>query len=414
MQRFDIAIVGAGPAGATAARFLAASGHEVVMLEQEKGPRDKPCGGGLRPGVLLRIPHLKALAGRFVECATTEGVLSAPGAPFVSYKVPAGEHPMMFQTRRSVFDRVLVEDAVSKGATLEEGARVRNAAGGEKGWKLRLEDGREFRARGVIAAGGASCPVAKRLRVAGGAAKCFPRERLAVSWAREFEVGERFVEEAFGEARTAHIVMRFSDVTGYAWVFPKREHVNIGFGALIDDLRGIDGLEVSQGFAKHLAGRGLLPSHPDGGRWQAAPIPMGGPSGPVVRPGAVAIGDAAGFVSPLAGDGIYYAVESGRMAAEVMHRGLDKGDMTPELLVAYGKAWKKAWGKELDVLWKVAQRISRDPVSVLKLAATDPKIPSLVLRLFQGEGDLGRTAIALYGRSALASLRMPMKGDWEC
>jgi hypothetical protein len=97
-----------------------------------------------------------------------------------------------------------------------------------------------------------------------------------------------------------------------------------------------------------------------------------------------------------------------------MHRGLEKGDMTPELLVAYNKLWKKAWGKELDVLWKVAQRISRDPVSVLKLAATDPKIPSLVLRLFQGEGDLGRTAVALYGRSALASLRMPMKGDREC
>jgi flavin-dependent dehydrogenase len=141
---------------------------------------------------------------------------------------------------------------------------------------------------------------------------------------------------------------------------------------------------------------------------------MGGPAGPVVRPAALAVGDAAGFVSPLAGDGLYYAIESGRMATDVMHDALLRGDMRPEFLHAYHKAWKRAWGDELEILWKVATKLSKDPATVLERAAGDPKMPPLVLKLFQGEGDLRRTAIMLYGRSALAALRFPRRDEWEC
>jgi len=411
MLRCDVAIVGAGPAGSTAARFLAAAGVDTLLLERDRLPRDKPCGGGLRPGVVRRIDHIKRLAGRFVEAISNEAVISTPGGPFVTHRVPEGALPIMFQMRRSVFDQVLVEDAVAQGARLEEGARVTRAAGGERGWKLGLEDGREVRAKAVIGAGGANCPISKRMRVAGGAPRCFPRDRLAVCWTREYEVGERFVEDAYGDSRCIHMTLRHADVTGYAWAFPKREHVNVGFGALIVDLRGEDGHKLAESYVGQLVKRGLLPQSPGGGRWQAAPIPMGGPAGPVVRPGALAIGDAAGFVSPLAGDGIYYAIESGRMAAEVMQRALGKGDMTPEFLHDYHRAWKRAWGGELETLWKVATKLSKDPRTVLERAESDPKMAPIVLKLFQGEGDVSRNAIALYGRNALAALRFPRRDE---
>ena len=405
MLRCDVAVVGGGPAGSTAARSLAKAGRDVLLLEAEPSPRDKVCGGGLRPSVLTRFPHLEALGGRFIEGISRTGVMTAPGGPEVSYTAPEGDMPIMYQTRRSVFDRVLLEDAAAAGAKVMEGTKVVNAAGGQKGWRLRTEDGLEVLARGVIGAGGARCPLGRRMRFAARGTATFPQDRLAVAWAREYVVGEDFVERAYGADRMTRIDLREGNVTGYAWAFPKREHVNVGFGALVGDLHDGIGLGKAEAYARRLSKMGLLPKDPTGGAWRAAPIPMGGPEGPVSRPGALSTGDCAGLVSPLSGDGIYYAILSGQLAGEVMHGALDGGELTAEAMAVYGDAFRKAFRKELAVLSKVATRLRREPIELLEKAAADPSMAPLVVKMFQGEGNLRAMAIRLFGRSLLAGLR---------
>lgn len=245
----------------------------------------------------------------------------------------------------------------------------------------------------------------RRLRAASRGTPTFPRERLAVAWAREFHVGEGFVEEAFGPERTVRIDLREGDVTGYAWVFPKRAHVNVGFGALVDDLAGGKGIDKAWGYVDRLVGMGLLPKDPIGGSWKAAPIPMGGPSGPLSRPGVVSVGDCASLISPLSGDGIYYAMESGRLAAGVMGDAVDRDDLGAASLARYGSLVKRSIVKELAILSKVAVPMRTRPIETLQLAARKPSIPPLVVQLFQGEGNVRLTAVRLYGKAILGGLR---------
>jgi flavin-dependent dehydrogenase len=385
--------------------LLAAEGRDVILFEAEPRPRDKSCGGGLRPSTLNNFPHLEALRSKFLEAVTTKGVMGSPGGQDISYTAPEGDLPVMFQVRRSVFDLVLLEDAQDVGAQVEEGMMIVSASGSGRGWHLRSKDGTEVRARGVIGAGGARCPLGRRFRAAVSGSQSFPKEQLAVAWAREYHTGEEFVEEAFGPERLVRIDLREGGLTGYAWVFPKRAHVNVGFGALVGELGPVDGLALADAYADKLVSIGLLPKEPLGGVWQAAPIPMGGPLGPMSRPGALSLGDCAGLISPLSGDGIYYAMESASLASTVMGSALDIGDLSAKGLAPYGSLVKRGIGKELAILSKVAQKVRSDPIEMLRRARVDPSIPPLVVRLFQGEGNVRRAAIRLYGKSLLAGFR---------
>ena len=405
MLHCEVAVVGGGPAGSTAARFLAKEGRDVHLFEADPSPRDKVCGGALRPSVLSVFPHLRALKDKFIEATTTQGIMSTPGGPEISFTSPSEKEPIMYQTRRSVFDRVLLDDALDSGAQVHEGAKIVRAAGGEKGWTLRTEDGLEVKCKGVLGAGGAKCPLGRRMRHSSGQTAAFPSERLAVAWAREYEVGKDFIEGAYGPGHMTRVDLREGNMTGYAWAFPKGEHVNVGFGALVSDLRNGVGKFKGEAYAERLIGMGLLPKSPMGGSWRAAPIPMGGPEGPVSRPGVLSLGDCAGLVSPLSGDGIYYAIRSGELAASVMDKAIEKGDLTANAMAVYGRVFKKEFTKELALLSKVSKKIRTDPMEMLRRGAADPSIPPLVVKIFIGEGDLRRTALRLYGKSLLAGRR---------
>ncbi|HXD73938.1 MAG TPA: FAD-dependent monooxygenase [Vicinamibacterales bacterium] len=152
-----VTVVGAGPAGATAARRLALAGHPVRLLDRRSFPRQKPCGGCISLRVLTRFPYLESELPRIATHTVRRLYLEGPGGRST---VIESEGPAALMIRRVEFDDLLVSLAVEAGAELVSGVDIVNARETSAGIELTARDGREFPAPVVIAADGVHSVVA--------------------------------------------------------------------------------------------------------------------------------------------------------------------------------------------------------------------------------------------------------------
>jgi flavin-dependent dehydrogenase len=150
---FDVVVVGSGPAGATAARTLAAGGAGVCLLERARFPRHKPCGGGITVRALARFPWLEPALPRIATHYVSRLVLEAGNG---ATAVLTSESPAVLLVRRYEFDHLLACLAREAGASLVEEAWVSQADAGDHGVTVRTRDGREFRGRYLVAADGST------------------------------------------------------------------------------------------------------------------------------------------------------------------------------------------------------------------------------------------------------------------
>lgn len=162
MSRPRVAVVGAGPAGSTAARLLAGRGAEVRLFEARRLPRDKACGGGLTPKAQHLVP---ASALGTVERRIDRVELRAPHLPPIHLMAPEATIAMVERAR---FDLALVEEAARAGTTIRDGEPVRDLVEDESGVVVTTERER-WRADAVIAADGEPSRAARRLGLGGGA-----------------------------------------------------------------------------------------------------------------------------------------------------------------------------------------------------------------------------------------------------
>lgn len=302
MTRFDIVIVGAGPAGSTAARELALGGARVCLLEKARFPRPKACGGALSPRVLRHVPDgVEPLLRARIQRAVFTFRL---GRPFeVVSPVPMG-----YTVCREEFDAWLRARAEEAGAVVREGAAVRSIEkiGGE--FSVRAA-GETFRAPWLIGADGANSLVA---------ARSLPRRAPAKFIALE-------AEAPCDEYRLKETVLvdvgRYPG--GYAWVFPKGDRVNVG--VMLEFPQGRTLRRTFEGFVSRIPG---LPAG-IAATTQSAPVaaPWGEPVA-CARPGVLLVGDAARLTDPFLGEGIYYAIRSGSLAASALLAGQDWADAT--------------------------------------------------------------------------------------
>lgn len=318
----SVLVVGAGPAGATAARALAKAGVTVRLLDRSKFPRNKPCGGGISLRVLRRFPYLERELGRIAT--HTVGRLHLEGPDGNSTIVDAGE-PAALLIRRVEFDALLVSLAIEAGAELVTGADIVNAAMDDERVTLTARDGRRFEAPIVIAADGVYSVIARRL----GLNRGWPARSMALDMMeetpraslREADSSMLWVAYGFDRERNHRDRADRRASEGYAYIFPKRDHVNVGVGYVLDHYRGsIDAApyEVQRGFVDHLASRGLVSGESVRANFTPFQIPVGGP---LKRPGAGRVllaGDAGGFVNGFTAEGIFYAMVSGDHAARAV------------------------------------------------------------------------------------------------
>jgi geranylgeranyl reductase family protein len=297
MSRFDVAVVGAGPAGSLAAATMARRGARVVLLDPSH-PREKPCGGGITGRALdLVVAHAGVEAPGAVRIRTARFVDAATGAS-ASVELTGHGRPPLIVASRSRFDEQLYRQAAQAGATLlpTRALDVRRDPGG---FAIQTADGHSVVANWLIGADGANSLVRRRL------ARPFSRAELSI--ATGF-----FAHGVTSEEVVIEIV---EDPPGYIWSFPRPDHLAIGICSQADrpDTAGSLRRRVESWIHRTAIARGatLQPYS-----W---PIPsLGSPSLEALTIAGdrwLTLGDAAGLVDPITREGIYFALQSAVFAA---------------------------------------------------------------------------------------------------
>jgi geranylgeranyl reductase family protein len=287
VERYDVAIVGAGPAGSTAAYRLARSRARVLLIDKTRFPRDKPCGGGLTMRAVRQLPFS---VEPVVEDRITRTRCRFRYGPKIERE---SDRVICLMTQRRRLDAFLVEQAVAAGAEFRDGVHVNVDSETE----LRV-DGRPVEVAAVIGADGANGITARSLGLGGAIVNGVALE------------GNLPYEELPVGSWQGRLVLELGNVPGgYGWIFPKGDHVNFGVGGW-----GHEGPQLR----RHLRilcekyGIELLQlSDVRGHR-----LPMRRPATVLARGRALVIGDAAGALDPVSGDGIYEALVTARLAAE--------------------------------------------------------------------------------------------------
>jgi geranylgeranyl reductase family protein len=332
-DRADVIVVGAGPAGSTAAKLLADRGYSVILVDRANFPRHKTCASWINRLAFDRFTYLSdhlpdLIENPFYGVAFYDRVIARKA----EY---AERRPSGYLSLRSKFDDGLRRIAVSAGARFIGGCAVDDLDEERDGVRVRLADGRELAGRIVIGADGAS----SRLAVKAGLRKGWgPRDYVLCANADISFPAEK-IHAFYGERFPFRVYLEYRGIQGYGWVFPKKRHICVGIGALLKDGRSIRPL--FQTFFQDLRERNHIPPDTPEERTYFDIDPVGGvyrtPS--LVRGRIMLIGDAAGFVSGSTGEGIYPGMVSAEIAVGLIHQAL-QGPSPASVLERYNQAWR--------------------------------------------------------------------------
>jgi geranylgeranyl reductase family protein len=411
----DVLIVGAGPAGSTAAHHLARSGVPVTVLEKTRFPREKVCGDGLTPRAvreiqLLGLPHAAEDGWR-----RNRGLRLIAGGRTLELPWPDldGFPDYGLVRTRLGFDEALAAHARSAGAQILEGHSVTEVltddAGRVVGARAHLLDEagkktgetRDFRADVVLAADGNST----RTAVSRGLAKRDDRP-LGVAYRTYFESPRH--EDDWMEGWLELPGADGKPLPGYGWVFGVGDGTcNVGLGILNSskEFGRLDYRQVLREWTAGMPGEWGFAEENQVGPIRGAALPMGFNRTPHVVPGMALLGDAGGMVSPFNGEGISYAMESGRFAAQHLVDAAAAqraaGRARPEeadvdrRLGAYADRVRREWGSHFTLGRAFAALIGHPAVMRAALATGMPVPPlmRLVVRLLANLTDRPGTSL---------------------
>ncbi len=349
MERVDVLVVGAGPAGASTAIHLARSGADVLVAEKARFPRDKPCGGGLTGRALKRIPvDPSAVVERDVDRFELR---LRYGSSFAR----SHDEPLIRMTQRRRLDTFLAEQAADAGAEVREGARVERLESDEKGVTA-LVDGTPVRADVVVGADGANGVVARSFGLG---------DDIVRGVAIEGNIPLDALESDL--SRTAVIELAVVP-GGYGWVFPKGDHANLGVGGW-----GSEGPALRDHLARLSCEHGVDPGDLTDVRGHRLPMRRLGTPPSTGR--VLLVGDAAGLVDPLSGDGMYEAFVSAQLAADAIVAGDLEG---------YATALSGALDRHAAASWAAKRAFDRHPRAVFA-AARAPGVFRVIAGLLCGD-----------------------------
>jgi len=369
----DVIIVGAGPAGSLAAYELATKGVRVLILEKSQFPRYKICGGGVTHKTLSEIPfdikpviestihsiHFSHLFNEAFTCTSAD--------------------PIMYCTMRSDLDAFLLDQAIKAGANVQMNEHV---------WEIKENDDeivvstmkRDFRSKLLIGAEGASSIVARTF-------KLWDHISSGLAWEAEISTDPALVS-VFSET----VFLDWGTFPGgYGWAFPKKDHFSIGVGgpATLSHLMMPYYDKFIDHFMKSLktvgdAGKQNKPGLPE---YQTIslkswPIPVRTSKSSFHHGSVLITGDAAGLTDPLTGEGIYYAIRSGKLAAKSCHDFLSG---KPDAMALYSDRVNDELMSELLEANKIKNLFNVFPKRIHHFVKDSDRAWSAFVKILRGE-----------------------------
>ena len=353
MRSYDAVVIGAGPAGSTTALRLAEAGASVLLVDKARFPRDKPCGGGLTMRAVRQCPVDPA------PVVEEEVDVVELRFRFGDTVVRHARGPVILMTQRRRLDAFLLEAALERGADVREGTTVELAEGGN----LSLGTGERVRAAVVVGADGANGTTGRAVGLGDG-----------IVHGVAYEGNVPYTALPHGRyARRA--VVELADIPGgYGWVFPKGDHANVGVGAWQSE-----GPRLREHLRRVCEGHGLPPEALDSLRGHRLPLRL--PGTRIAGQRALLVGDAAGLLDPVSGDGMYECFVSSRLAAVAI---VDLLAGREQSLVPYEAAVDAELASLHRASWKLKQALDRWPRASWRVARTQLMWRS-VERLLEGD-----------------------------
>jgi geranylgeranyl reductase family protein len=320
---YDLIVVGAGPAGSSAARAAAMAGLDVLILEKEHFPRYKPCGGALSDRAISCLDF--PLPDDICERTVTSARVHFRDKIIESHK----GYRLSTLVTRSRFDQFLLHKALEAGTNLVT-HRVQEYKEKEDHVKV-LTKTDEYRTRFLVISSGCQSCLKNSIQ------ERATKDQYYVSVVTEIEEDEEKIEERLHGSLDFY----FDAVeTGYGWIFPHKGYYSVGIGGEASRIENLKGTMLN-----FLRRTGFHGEH----RLHGHKVPMGGINWRIASTRVLLAGDSAGFVDPLTGEGMHYALRSGQIAAKAI---LDQD--TANISKTYEDMCKKEFEDELShALWIV-------------------------------------------------------------
>jgi len=386
MERFDAIVVGAGPAGSVTAIRLARAGARVLLVDKARFPRDKPCGGGL---TMRAVRELPVSVEPVVEHVVDRIGLRLSYGKRVERQ---GSAPLVLMTQRIRLDQHLLDQAAAAGADVRDSVKVTDVAADSARVSVRV-DGQLVEAAALVGADGVNGPVRKALGLGG---------TYVLGVALEANVPNDVV----GARYRGIAELELGIVPGgYGWVFPKGDHVNVGVGGWAHE-----GPTLRGHLAELCRQHGIAPEAVQSIRGHR--LPLRRPGSIAARGRAVLVGDAAGLVDPLSGDGMYEAFVSARLASAAVvelleGRSAALDPYTTSLAGSLGSLVSASWGAKVALdrypratfalgrsalAWRVMDHMLRGEILAPSQARGLTRVPLKAIEaLARRAGDPGRS-----------------------
>lgn len=375
---FDCIIVGAGPAGATAAYHLAKKGRSVLVLEKVSLPRYKPCGGGVSPAIAKWFDFdFSPVINNTITRVRYTWKMDDPVETELNMPEP------MWMVKREEFDNYLIEQAKLKGAEVKDNTEVKAIAQSDNGWQVTTSQG-IFNAAYLIAADGG---------------KGFIAKSLGLKPKQEFLGATLEIKTTVPAERQRLASFDFGTLkNGYIWNFPKQDGYSLSAGCMRGKIKSDELKKQLTDYAKN-SGLDLTNS-----QYAEYTLGLWTENQPLHVNRALIAGEAAGILDPLSGEGIRPSMFTGMKAAEAIDLAI-AGDS--QALANYTQTIADEWGSDMGLANRLAGLFYQFPKIAYKVGVKRPTAAQAMAKILCGElryGDVTEYAMQRLKKSLIPGM----------